>query len=254
MPADTDSPQVVARLALRPAAGPITDLDPQLMLARQTSRLPYDGRPIPAELIAALQAEASHGRHRFEVRSDPAAIAWVIDLNRQALFHDMLDAPIRAELVHWLRFGEREETITHDGLSARCLGFSATLLRSFFTRPNFWTLPAIKQAVGFLYGRSMTGVGTIGWLRGPYVGMEDWFAAGVTMIRLWLILTHAGYYWHPYGSVITSDEARSNMIRYFAMSDENDGADAVWLLLRLGKSPPPPRSYRLPLEEIILCG
>ena len=250
---DTETPQVIARLRLVPAAAPIADLDRQLILDRHTSRLPYDGQAIPAELIAEMQAEAQSGSHKFEVRSDPQSIAYVVELNRQSLFHDMENIPIRKELTHWLRFGTREEEITHDGLSARCLGFSAGLLRSFFTIPGFWTLPGIKQAIGVFYKSSMTGIGTIGWLRGPYVTVEDWYAAGRVMFRLWLIVTKHGYYWHPYGSVITSDEARANMIRYFDMPDEKGGADMVWLLLRLGKSPAPPLSHRLPYEEIILC-
>ncbi len=164
---DTETPQVVARLRLRPAPEAIADLDPQLILDRHTSRLPYDGAPVPATLVGEMQAEAARRGHRFETRNDAAAVNWVIELNRQALFHDMENAPVRRELVHWLRFGEREEEITRDGLSARCLGFSARLLRSFFTHPGFWTLPGIKQVIGAFYKRSMTGVGTIGWLRGP---------------------------------------------------------------------------------------
>jgi hypothetical protein len=77
-------------------------------------------------------------------------------------------------------------------------------------------------------------------------------AAGHTMFRLWLIVTRHGCYWHPYGSVITSDSARSNMIEYLGLAAESD-ADFVWLLLRLGKSDAPPLSYRLPAEEIMLC-
>jgi hypothetical protein len=250
---DTTTPQTIARLRLIETGMKIPDLDPQLILDRHTSRLPYDGKPIPEPLIADLQAEAERHGHRFETRSDPESIKWVIELNRQALFHDMENRGIREELVHWLRFGTREEAITRDGLSARCLGFSATLLRSFFTKPGFWTLPGIKQMVGTLYGSSMKGVGTIGWLRGPYVSIEDWFKAGRAMFRLWLIVTRHGYYWHPYGSVITSDSARTNMIRFFNMPDEKGGADMVWLLLRLGRSPAPPLSLRLPQEEIVLC-
>lgn len=250
---DTETSQTVCRLQLTKAAAPIADMDPQLVLDRHTSRLPYDGRAIPEALVMEMQAEALVGDQRFEVRSDKQAIGWVIELNRQAMFHDMETKPIRAELTHWLRFDEREEEITRDGLSARCLGFSSRLLRSLFTHPGFWTLPGIKWVVGQIYMRSMTGVGTIGWLRGPYVTIEDWLQAGRTMIRLWLIVTRHGYYWHPYGSVITSDEARTNMIRFFGMSDEQGGKDAVWLLLRLGSSLVPPISHRLPFEEIVLC-
>lgn len=250
---DITTPQAVCSMKLVPAAGAVPDIDAQLILDRHTSRLPYDGRPIPEALVAEMQAEATRRGHNFETRSDKQAIGWVIELNRQAMFHGMETTPIRAELTHWLRFGEREEEITRDGLSARCLGFSERLLRSVFSHPGFWTLPGMKQVVGQIYTRSMTGVGTIGWLRGPYVTLNDWTRAGETMIRLWLIVTRYGYYWHPYGSVITSDAARTNMIEYFGMSDEQGGRDAVWLLLRLGNSPKPPLSHRLPLEEMILC-
>jgi hypothetical protein len=249
---DFETPQVLSHLWLVPRPSRIVDFDPALILERHTSRLPYDGSPIPQELTAEMQAEALRGGHRFETHSDKRSIDWVIELNRQALFHDMENDDIRKELVHWLRFGRREEDITHDGLSSRCLGFPSLLLKSFFTRPRFWTLPGIKQAIGWLYGTSMKGVGTIGWLRGPYANASDWMAAGHTMFRLWLIVTRHGCYWHPYGSVITSDSARSNMIEYLGLAAESD-ADFVWLLLRLGKSDAPPLSYRLPAEEIMLC-
>ena len=76
--------------------------------------------------------------------------------------------------------------------------------------------------------------------------------AGRAMFRLWLIVTKHGYYWHPYGAVITSDGARGNMIHNLDLKAEQP-EDYVWLLLRLGKSPAPPLSHRLPTEEIILC-
>jgi hypothetical protein len=43
------------------------------------------------------------------------------------------------------------------------------------------------------------------------------------------------------------------MIQYLDLPDEAGGESMVWLLLRLGRSAPPPRSKRLPLEEIVLC-
>ena len=250
---DRTTPQVIATLKLLRTPAPIADLDRQLILDRQTSRLPYDGRPVAPEVVGELQEEALRGSHKLEVRTDANSIRWVIELNREALFHDMENEPIRNELVNWLRFGAREEAITQDGLSSRCLGFSGRVMRSFFTRPSFWTFPPVKAVIGPLYKRSMTGVGTIGWLRGPYRTRQDWFAAGKTMIRLWLLVTRHGYHWHPYGSIITSESARANMIRYFEMPDEKGGDDMVWLLLRLGRSAVPPRSHRLPVDEVMLC-
>jgi hypothetical protein len=250
---DTETPQTLARMTLRKSRSKIADLDPQLILDRHTSRLPYDGTPVPPEVIDELKAEAERLGHRFETRSDKEAIRWVVELNKQALFHDLDNEPLRTELTKWLRYDRREEDLMRDGLSARCLTFSPALFRSFFTRHRFWTMPGIRNIVGTVYGATMKGIGTIGWLRGPYRDSRDWAAAGTCMIRLWLTLTRHGIYWHPYGSVITSEDARTNMIRYLRLPEEAGGGDMVWLLLRLGRSKEPPLSHRLPFEEIILC-
>ena len=251
---DTETPQVLARLTLTEAAEPVPDLDPQLIIDRHTSRLPYDGSIVSAEVIEELKVEAERLGHRFETRSDKQAIAHVVELNRQALFHDLDNDPLRDELTKWLRYDAREEDLMRDGLSARCLTFSPRLFRSFFTRHHFWTLPGVRNVVGLVYGATMKGIGTIGWLRGPYRHPRDWVVAGRCMIRLWLMLTRHGIYWHPYGSVITSEDARTNMIRMLGLSEEAGGENMVWLLLRLGRSKEPPLSHRLPLEEVILCG
>jgi hypothetical protein len=251
---DTETPQTIAQLRLIRSQTRIEDLDAKLVLERQTSRLPYDGSVCSPEVIDALKAEAQALGHSFETRIDQEAIDWVIELNKQALFHDMDDETIRTELTKWLRFSSREEDLLRDGLSARCMMFSGVLLRSFFMNHWFWTMPVVREIVGKVYGSTMKGIGTIGWLRGRYVTNRDWVAAGKVMIRLWLILTKHGYYWHPYGSVITSENARQNMIQYLNLPDEAQGENMVWLLLRLGRSGPPPVSHRLPLEEIMLCG
>lgn len=250
---DVDTPQALARLRLVAAGSAIDDLDPQLILDRRTSRLPYDGTPVPVSVIAELQGEAARLGHRFETRSDMAAISHVVELNRQALFHDLDDDGLRTELTRWLRFSGREEDLTRDGLSARCLTFNGPLLRSFFLQHRLWTLPGVRTVVGTVYGATMKGIGTIGWLRGRYVTREDWVAAGQVMIRLWLMLTRAGFHWHPYGSVITSETARANMVKYLELPAEAGEEDMVWLLLRLGTSPQPPLSHRLPVADILLC-
>lgn len=250
---DLETPQTLARLRLAEAGGVIDDLDPQLILGRQTSRLAYDGTRVPASVVTELQREAARLGHRFETRSDRAAIAHVVELNRQALFHDLDDDGLRTELTRWLRFSGREEDLTRDGLSARCLTLNGGLLRSFFLQHRFWTLPGVRAVVGAVYGATMKGIGTIGWLRGRYATREDWVAAGQVMIRLWLMLTRAGLEWHPYGSVITSETARTNMVRYLELPAEAGEEDMVWLLLRLGTSPRPPLSHRLPVADILLC-
>jgi hypothetical protein len=248
---DFESPQTVAALSVFPKQG-VVDLDPELILKRQTSRFAYDGTACPPHVIEELKSEAAKFGHAFETRSDRESIRWVVELNKQALFHDLDHDGARKELIEWLRFDEREENLKRDGLSARCLTMNGKQLRSFFFNHRFWGMPVVRSVAGAVYKKTMKGIGTIGWLRGPYITIEDWVRAGTVMIRLWLILTQHGFYWHPYGSVITSEDARQNMIRYLKLPDEAGGKNMVWLLLRLGHSAPPPQSLRIPFEEFFL--
>ncbi|HXT08594.1 MAG TPA: hypothetical protein VN715_16880 [Roseiarcus sp.] len=71
---DTETPQTVARVRLHPHTGPLQDIDANLILLRQTSRLPYSGEPCPQTVIDELKIEAERLGHRFETRSDADAI------------------------------------------------------------------------------------------------------------------------------------------------------------------------------------
>ncbi|MES2971324.1 MAG: hypothetical protein V4702_03325 [Patescibacteria group bacterium] len=249
---DTTTEQVIAKLELQKHDSVLNDLNPTLILNRHTSRLPYDGNIIPTELISKLHAEAERYGHRFMTSTKPKDIEWVKELNKNSLFYDLENIGIREELKHWLRYSKKEAVDKKDGLSAECLGMPGRLLHSFFYHHKIWAMPGLKQIVERIYMSTMKGIGTIGWLQGPYATRADWVKSGELMIRLWLILTEAGVYWHPYGSVITNDKSRADMLRHMGLHEEADGKNMIWLLLRMGYSKEPPHSERLALEEIIL--
>lgn len=249
---DYKTPQIVARLFLSPASSVNTDLDPELILKRHTSRLPYDGRAVPDRLTTKLKNEAKRWGHSFATSTEAKDITWVKELNRDSLFNDLENDGIREELKHWLRFSRHEARQKKDGLSAECLHMPGRLLHSFFYHHKIWTMPGLRQIVDKVYMSTMKGIGTIGWLQGPYVNLEDWVRSGRLMIRMWLMITEAGVYWHPYGSIITNDKSRTDMLKHLGLADEAGGKNMVWLLLRMGYSKEPPHSERLDLEEILV--
>jgi hypothetical protein len=249
---DYTTNHVVARLELQDSNSATPNFDPELILKRHTSRLPYNGNLVPQETINKLQAEALSYGHKFMTSTDAKDIAWVKELNKDSLFYDLENTGIRMELTQWLRFSKKEAHLKKDGLSAECLHMPGPLLHSFFYHHKFWGMPGLKQMVEKIYMGTMKGIGTIGWLQGPYKDPEDWVKSGQLMIRLWLLLTEAGIYWHPYGSVITNDNARTDMLNHLGLSDEEGGNNMIWLLLRMGYSKEPPHSERLPLEDIII--
>lgn len=244
--------QKVADLRLLPREKPIEDLDPGLVLRRRTNRLPYDERPLPDEVITALRDEALKFGHTFNVSTQPEAVRWVKELNRDALYHDLEHARYRQELDSWLRYSEADARRRGDGLSARALGLPGWLMKGFMRSHWLFSAPGIKQLTQQVYMRTMTGISTVGWLQGDFVDAEDWARAGHLMMRLWLILTNHGVDWQPYGSIITNDQLRGAMVDKFGMREGDEGRDMVWLLMRLGYSEnEPARSDRLALSEVL---
>ena len=90
---------------------------------------------------------------------------------------------------------------------------------------------------------------SVGWISGPLATHHDQFQAGVTLMDAWLTLTEHGYYLQPYGSIITDDAARAQMLQIIGVDEAPD--KLVWTIFRAGTSSPPPRSLRKPVEKYL---
>ena len=245
----TDSePRTWARLRLVPYDGP-RDLDPQVILDRRTSRLPYDGRPVAEDVLAEISAVAASFGHQLETSSDQTFVDWVLGLNRETLFEDLLEPKARREVGSWLRFSEREAATHRDGFSPSALGFPGRLLHAYFRLAPVFELPGLRHAIRALYFRTMRGTRTIAWFTGPFDRQEDWLAAGRMLGRAWLVLTARGVYLHPFGSIITN--ARANAALQARIAASAPGR-MTWLIARLGYSAVPPRSHRLETRELLV--
>ena len=107
----------------------------------------------------------------------------------------------------------------------------------------------MRRLVRRLFLWTTRGTATVGWLRGPWATPHDWFAAGRMLMRFWLELTRHDLYLQPFGSVITNERAHALMAEKLRV---DGGAGEVWLLLRLGYGPTPPRSLRRPTSEVLI--
>jgi hypothetical protein len=237
-----------ARLRLVPAAER-EELAAELIRARRTSRLPYDGRPVPDTVLGELDRIADSYRHRLAFSSDPQFVRWVLELNRETLFFDLTDEHARREVGAWLRFSRREAAERRDGFSPAALGFPGWLLRLFFHSPGVFDLPGLRTVVRRLYDRTMRGTRTVAWLQGPFEEPEHWVQAGRMLARLWLTLTKHGVQLHPFGSIITNEDANARLRRRI---DHDPARGTLWLIMRLGYSAEPPRSHRLKANELLV--
>lgn len=242
------APVPFARLSL--AAGDIEEpLGVELLRARRTSRLPYDGRPAADGLLEQLRRLAAFHDHALRWSNDRALTAAVLALNEEALFFDMTDPVARSEVGRWLRFSAAEAARRRDGFSPATLGFPGPLIKLFFRSHRLLALPGARGGVRRLYRRTMRGTRTVAWLQGPFEQPRHWLAAGRLLQRLWLTMTAHGLQLHPFGSIVTNDEANARAHELLQLTPE---AGTLWLVLRLGYSAEPPRSHRLETEQLLV--
>ena len=241
-------PLPFAQLALVPA----TTHEPlrrELIEARRTSRVAYDGRSVGPETLAELEQVAAAWGQTATFTTDPDLVRFVLDLNREALFYDLTDERARREVGGWLRFSARAAAEAGDGFSPAALGFPGWLLRVFFRARPVFELPVVRTVVRRLYDRTMRGTRTIGWLEAPFAEPEEWIRAGRMLARLWLTMTARGVVLHPFGSIVTNEEANRQLLQRLP-NDPTRGT--LWLAFRLGRSAEPPRSHRLTVDELLV--
>ena len=224
-------------------------LQRQLILDRRTSRLPYDGKALSAEAIAALDKIAKEYGHLLEFSSDKSEVKWVIRLNSNTMFADMSETIARNEVGSWMRFSADEAKKRADGLAAYAMQIPGIVMWLFVHINWIFRLPGVYQLVRWIYEKTMSGTATVAWISGPFETPEDWDNAGHMMARLWLTMTHYGIYLHPFGSVITNEEAHAQMDDHFQNEERKND---LWMLMRLGYGESPPQAQRLPLDSMIV--
>lgn len=239
----------LGRVTLVPCDGPVPDLDVDLIARRRTSRLPYDARTVPAGVLAHLDAEARRWGHRLGSTTDRASVERIVRINQRTLFDDVTNPAVRHELATWLRYSQQEAARRRDGLSATCLHVPGPVLRWFVEHHAWWSRPGPHQLARWLYLRSMRGVRHLAWLTGPFETTEDAVRAGRAFIRCWLLLTEKGLAMHPLGSVITNPRSHAALVDAVG-EDQTQGM--TWMLMRIGYSPEPPRSHRLPAGDLLV--
>jgi hypothetical protein len=245
--AGSEERPLFARLRLAPRGGP-PRFAPDLLERRQTARGAYDKRPADPGALATLEQIAAESGHRVLFTSDPALVDWIVELNADTLFYDLDDPPTRAEIGRWVRTSEREARAKHDGFSPSTLGFPGPLVDLFFFHHRLLAGRLTRPILRRVFLRSTRGTRTVGWIQGPWGSSPECFEAGRMFLRFWLELTRHGLYLQPFGSVITNPTAHALMADRLKVDAEHG---PVWLLLRIGYCPPPPRSHRRPVSEVL---
>ena len=108
-------------VALQPGP-PVVHAMAEAILRRQCTRGLYDGRPVPAEDLRVLVAEAAGDGVEVRLITERPAMDAVAALVIAGNTQQMGDAGFLAELKQWLRFDYASAVDSRDGLFAACSG------------------------------------------------------------------------------------------------------------------------------------
>lgn len=226
-----------------------SDFDPALIKSRKTSRLQYYGEPVSETTMNLLTQEAKGFGHKLDYADQDELVDWFMELNKNALFHDLEDDAVRTEIDRLFRYSKKEANEKPYGLSAKCMGFSGKLLKSVFRKPQLWLNSSGSKILGKRYQQKFKGTKTIAWIQGRWDTTTELVQSGKLFGRIWLHLEREGYVLQPLGSLITNPVAHQEIASKLQI-DESEAK--LWLMIRIGKSDKPPRSKRIKLQELVI--
>ena len=224
-------------------------LDRSLILKRKTSRLHYNGKILSAETVLKIKNETAMLGHEYFSTDNTEIVEEIISLNQKTLFEDLKSTEIRKELNNLFRYTKEDAACKKDGLWAECMCFSGSLLKSVFTHPKKWQKGLFKKLLAKNYTDSFKGTSSIGWFSGNFNNYNDWLQAGRLLGRNWLLFTNENAFIHPFGSLITNENAYKKINEICA---QPINGKKIWMIFRAGYSNEPSRSFRLPTSEIII--
>ena len=204
---------------------------------RHTSRHPFTGAEVPADVRLAL-TEAARREGAELVFPSPWHTSLLLDLVRDAEGHNALDPGAAEEVARWTRIGAAADTAT-DGIpdyafGPRKLGGKAPVRDFAGRRP----VPG-RPTAAFEDTPTLALLGTPGDRRG------DWLAAGQAMERVLLTATE-----HGLATSLTSHPLEQPELRRL-VRDPLTTVGHVQMVFRLGYGPPGPATPRRPVQEVL---
>jgi hypothetical protein len=217
---------------------------------RQTSRKKYSEGLNDALAAEVVQLAKAEGMALTQLSDSQAHQA--IWLNQRAVFDDMFDPAVNAELDHWLRYTKTEKEAKRDGLAYDCMQLNGPLMRYFVHHPSLLRAPVISSLIKQYYLRTMADNSDVFYMLAPFATEAQSFAVGTVISRVWIALSLQGYYLHPFGTIMSNHAAHQDFLKLAGVAHESREKSYLVFIFRAGKSETPVRSLRLPYDQHLL--
>ncbi len=211
--------------------------------SRGVSRAVYDGKPLSAETVAALEAAARSEAVDVVMITEPARIEATLALVVEGNDVQFRDDAFMAELKHWIRFDARQALAAGDGLFSGCTGnpsippWLGRLIFRFVASPKAESDKCAAQV------RSSAGIMVL-------VGKADdpahWVECGRSYQRFGLAATTLGLRHAFINQAVEVPAVREKLAAELGIPGRRPD-----LILRFGNGPAMPESLRRPVSAVV---
>ncbi len=211
---------------------------------RQVSRIVYDGRSVPLDVLQRLQQAAnSYGVSSYMI-TEKSQMEKMLELVINGNSYQLDDSAFLSELKQWIRFNAKSAAATRDGLYAACSGnptspdFIGSILFNVFFNKNSANddyAEQIRSASGLMVFVAHTDT------------PEGWINTGRAYEKFALQATVEGLKHSFVNQAVEVPEHRAKLQLLLGI-----GAHRPNLVVRFGYGPELPKSLRRPVNQVII--
>ncbi len=212
--------------------------------ARQCSRVAYDRKKVPADVLARLGAAAQHHAVDTIFISDDKGTEDLLALVLEGNSRQMDDPAFVAELKDWLRFNPETVMASRDGLYSASSG--NPVLPSWLGSIMF-DIAFTKQSENDKYAEQIRSSSGLVVFVAQSNDPRGWVQAGQAYQRFALQATADGLKNAFLNQAVEVPEVRKDLQSHLGLGDRRPN-----LVVRFGYGPAMPRSLRRPVKDVMV--
>ncbi len=213
------------------------------ILRRQCNRSTYDGRPIPRDQLANLEAAAKREGCRVVLIEDKRKIDAILELSVAANTLQINDKHFRRELKSWLRFNGRHAAEPRDGLYGASAG---NLSMPSFIGDIIFGLAFTADAENDKLAKQVRSSSALAVFVTDNDDRAHWVKSGRSYQRFALQATTLGLQHAFVNQPLDVPEIRAEFARLLGIE-----AGRPDLMVRIGYGNAMPKSLRRPIEQVM---